>query len=580
MPVKRKLTAQMIIIIIQIIILAISRTILADSGAYGYIVDPNGSPVGGAVVTVLDSNSGVVAITTSGPNGFFQVSLLPGTYTLRVSKAGYVDKTIQFAIGKSGYPAFLGNITLDYAVQYSLPVRNITIPVLSYVNLPFTITNKGSRPEDVGIRVNTNCSLTVDFLQGTTIVSKASLNPGDTLSLQMRLWAPYQKTASCIVNIYLDTTVPRTISIQVNILNTTLGTISAQTKSITAQPGTTVSLPVKVTNTLSKTFTADLALGLPQGWTASLQDQNGNAVSTIQLDPQQSTQLLLKVYVPKDAEQASYPVQVKITGRDPYFTETLAFQVNIVAGTPNVALSLNAPHVDAYAGATAKFPFTLGNTGTADCLASFNLSGLPNGYKWQITDSQGNVVSQVYVKAGSTASLTLAVTIPPDVEPTTIPLTLSASCGSSMDKAQLSLGVMGTYKLSFVTQSFYMEMVPGSTQTFQIQVQNTGYSSLTNLNLAFTSVPKGFTVNIDPVNVLVLKPGDTATFTVTITTTGDINTGDYYLTFVVKADQLPQTSRDLHVYVKPQQSMVYVALAAVLLVVGALYLVYRRFGRR
>jgi len=552
----------------------------ADSGAYGYIVDPNGNPVGGTVVTVLDSNSGVVAITTSGPNGFFQVSLLPGTYTLRVSKAGYVDKTIQFTIGKTGYPVFVGNITLDYAVQYSLPVRNITIPILSYVSLPFTISNKGPRPEDIGIRVNTNCSLTVDFLQGTTIVSKASLNPGDTLSLQMRLWAPYQKTASCTVNIYLDTTVPRTIGIQVNILNKTLGTISAQTKSITAQPGTTVSLPVKVTNTLSETFTADLALGLPQGWTATLQDQNGNAVSTIQLDPQQSTQLLLKVYVPKDAEQASYPVQVKITGRDPYFTETLVFQVNIVAGTPNVALSLNAPHVDAYAGATAKFPFTLGNTGTADCLASFNLSGLPNGYKWQITDSQGNVVSQVYVKAGSTASLTLAVTIPPDVEPTTIPLTLSASCGSSMDKAQLSLGVMGTYKLSFVTQSFYLEMVPGSTQTFQIQVQNTGYSSLTNLNLAFTSVPNGFTVNVDPVNVLVLKPGDTATFTVTITTTGDINTGDYYLTFVVKADQLPQTSRDLHVFVKPQQSMVYVALVAVLLVVGALYLVYRRFGRR
>jgi uncharacterized membrane protein len=580
MPVKRKLTAQMIIITIQIIILAFSRTILADSGAYGYIVDPNGNPVGGAVVTVLDSNSGVVAMTTTGPNGFFQVALLPGTYTLRVSKAGYVDKTIQFSYGKTGYPVFLGNLTLDYAVQYSLPVRNITIPILTYVSLPFTITNKGPRPEDIGIRANTNCSLTVEFLQGTTIVSKASLNPGDTLSLQMRLWAPYQKTASCTVNIYLDTTVPRTIIMQVTILNTTLGTISAQTKSITAQPGTTVTLPVKVTNTLSKTFTADLALGLPQGWTATLQDQNGNAVSTIQLDPQQSTQLLLKVYVPKDAEQASYPVQVKITGRDPYFTETLAFQVNIVAGTPNVALSLSAPHVDAYAGATAKFPFTLGNTGTADCLASFNLSGLPNGYKWQITDSQGNVVSQVYVKAGSTASLTLAVTIPPEVEPTTIPLTLSASCGSSVDKAQLSLGVMGTYKLSFVTQSFYLETVPGSTQTFQIQVQNTGYSSLTNLNLAFTSVPKGFTVNVDPVNVLVLKPGDTATFTVTITTTGDINTGDYYLTFVVKADQLPQTSRDLHVFVKPQQSMVYVALVAVLLVVGALYLVYRRFGRR
>jgi len=38
----------------------------ADSGAYGYIVGSNGNPVGGAVVTVLDSNGGVVAITTSG----------------------------------------------------------------------------------------------------------------------------------------------------------------------------------------------------------------------------------------------------------------------------------------------------------------------------------------------------------------------------------------------------------------------------------------------------------------------------------------------------------------------------------
>ncbi|AGT36133.1 hypothetical protein N186_08985 [Thermofilum adornatum] len=123
----------------------------ADSGAYGYIVDPNGNPVGGEVVTVLDSNSGVVAMTTTGPNGFFQVALLPGTYTLRVSKAGYVDKTIQFTYGKTGYPVFLGNITLDYAVQYSLPVRNITIPILTYISFPFTNTNKGPRPEDVGL---------------------------------------------------------------------------------------------------------------------------------------------------------------------------------------------------------------------------------------------------------------------------------------------------------------------------------------------------------------------------------------------------------------------------------------------
>jgi uncharacterized membrane protein len=557
-----------------------AQLIYAEAGVNGYVIDPSGNPVSGAVITILDSNNAVVAVACTGANGFFQIPLLSGTYTLRVSKSGYAEKSVQFTIGKTSYTIFLGNITLEYSVQYSLPVRNVTIPALSYVYLPFTITNKGSRTEEVDLSAMADCGLTVDFVQGSMYVTKASINPGDSISLQLRIWAPYQQASKCRVNVFLNTTIPRTITIYVRVMNGSLGILSSQTTSVTASPGAVITIPVRISNTISKMFTADLQLSLPTEWTASIVDPSGNAVASIQLDPGQSLQLVLKVSIPKEALQGTYPVLLKIVGRDPYFAESLAFQVQVVTGTPLISLSFNAPHVDAYAGSTAKFPFTLSNTGTADCLASFNLSGLPSGYKWQITDNQGNVLSQVYVKPGSAASLVLAVTIPPAVEPTTIPLILTTSCGPSTDKAQLSLGVMGTYKLSFVTQNFYLEMVPGTTQTFQVQVQNTGYSSLTNLNLAFTSVPSGFTVNVDPVNVLVLKPGETTTFTVTLTTTGDINTGDYYLAFIVNADQLPQTSRDLHVFVKPQQSILYLAAVIVVVVVIALYFAYRRFGRR
>jgi len=76
---------------------------------------------------------------------------LSGTYTLRVSKSSFAEKSVEFTNGKTSYAIFLGNMTLEYSVQYSLPVRNITIPALSYVYLPFTITNNGSRTEEVDL---------------------------------------------------------------------------------------------------------------------------------------------------------------------------------------------------------------------------------------------------------------------------------------------------------------------------------------------------------------------------------------------------------------------------------------------
>jgi hypothetical protein len=84
-------------------------------------------------------------------NRFLPDPLLSGTYTLRVSKSSCAEKSVEFTNGKTSYTIFLGNMTLEYSVQYSLPVRNITIPILTYISLPFTITNKGPRPEDVGL---------------------------------------------------------------------------------------------------------------------------------------------------------------------------------------------------------------------------------------------------------------------------------------------------------------------------------------------------------------------------------------------------------------------------------------------
>jgi Predicted membrane protein len=174
----------------------------------------------------------------------------------------------------------------------------------------------------------------------------------------------------------------------------------------------------------------------------------------------------------------------------------------------------------------------------------------------------------------------LSVSVPPLAEPTAISFKLTASAGSSADELPLSLGVLGRYELSFVTQNFYLEITPGSSGAFELQLRNTGYSSLTNVAVTPVSVPSDFTVDVNPPNVLLLKPGDTATFTVTVSTQATVDAGDYYVTLVVKADQVDPVSRDLHVYVRAASSTAYYMLALVVILIVAAVLAYRRFGRR
>ncbi|MEM1691461.1 MAG: NEW3 domain-containing protein [Thermofilaceae archaeon] len=131
-----------------------------------------------------------------------------------------------------------------------------------------------------------------------------------------------------------------------------------------------------------------------------------------------------------------------------------------------------------------------------------------------------------------------------------------------------------------MTQNFYLEMAPGSTSTFQLTVSNTGYSSLTNLALTATSVPSGFTLSIEPRNVLLLKPGESATFTLVLTTDPTLDAGDYYVTLTLRADQLDPVSRDLHVYVRAASSPAYVAAAVVVIIAAAVLIAFRRLGRR
>ncbi len=552
-------------------------------GITGIIVDPEGSPVPGVKVVAYGSGNLVAAQAYTTAQGGFYLQLptdASSTYTLKFIKPGYVEKAITITVSKDMLSASVGEITLDYSIAISMPITSIQIPVLESVFLPVSIVNRGSAREEVSLTVVDSCGLNVSFHSGGLRINALRLNPGDSQSLTLEIKAPFTAPPSCTVRILFNGTVPREKTVDVTVKETSLNLLSTQLTSIHCAPGSVIQLPLTITNTLQESIKARVLLDVPGDWKASVSSPTGGLIGEVYLQPGSVLQATLQINVPREAQPKAYTVTVTLDGVQPMLRDSFTLSVVVTGGSPLIRLTPLAPHVDTYAGKSGSFRFRLENIGDADCLVGFNVRGLPEGYRWTVTDLQGNAVSQIYLGAGGSSELILSVNVPPLAEPSVATFTLEALAKGSSDEVALSLGVLGRYELSFVTQSFYLEMNPGSSGVFNVQIKNTGYSSLTNVALSLVSTPSGFSADVNPTNVLLLKPGETATFTIALTADATVDTGDYYVTFMVKADQIDALRRDLHVYVKPASSVAYIALAAVAVLAVAVAAAFRRFGRR
>ncbi|MEM0376290.1 MAG: NEW3 domain-containing protein [Thermofilum sp.] len=550
-------------------------------GVMGYVVSRDGKPVAGVEVIVYDSNNVVVASTSTSADGFFTVPLMPGTYTLKLSKQGYVEKSIAFTVSKTTYyTANLGTIVLDYALSVSLPITALQLSALGTATVPVTVSNKGPATENLTIELSGNCSLDVKLYSGSAPVNSLSLGPGETVSLTLKVKAPYMQPAVCSIFAMFSGSTTQVRNLLVSVVQQPLGLLSSQLEALKAAPGSVLQIPLKISNPLSDPVRAALEISTPPGWGAVVKDATGTIIAQLRLDSGAFTQATLMLSVPREASPGTYPITLTLRGVDPYFIEKLTINVTVASSTPALRLTTPTPFVNTYAGKTAQYQLSLSNLGDSDCVASVAVSGLPQGYTWALKDAQGNVVSQVYLPAGGSLTLYLAVSVPPLAEPGAVSFQVSVTAGSTGDSLGLSLGILGSYKLSYVTQNFYVEMLPGSTSTFQVTVRNDGYSSLTNVKLSVASTPSGFTASVSPQNVLLLKPGNTTTFTVSVTADPTVDAGDYYISLVLSADQVDAQSRDLHVFVKPPSTPAYYAVLAAALLLAGVVLAFRKFGRR
>ncbi|MGQ9478842.1 MAG: NEW3 domain-containing protein, partial [Thermoproteota archaeon] len=541
----------------------------------GVVKDICGNPLGYVDVIIYDSSGYYIGRTRTLLGGDFSVYLSAGSYKLKFEKTGYESKTLSISVSNS---MNIGEIILDYALSLSISQVYLKVEESSDVSIPISIENKGSEKETMFFSVSVPDGWSADLYSGSVGVSALILDPGNAQSLTLKIYVPYGVRGLYNVTVKASGSTIQSVNVTLLVEKSDAQILTAMYPITQATPGSEVVFDFTVRNILTHGFTGILSLKLPSGWSGNIVKSDGSILYGVSLEPGASVNARLKLSIPLNEAPEKYETVLFLKTQT--FEAELPFSIIITKGMPRIKLWTDTPYVDAYAGSVATFSIQVENIGDSNGMVDISVLDLPEGYSWAIRDLSGNALSKLYLKAGESKGLNVVVNIPPLAEPDVKLVRVQANAENSSDQLNLELGILGKYGLSYVTQSFYCETTAGDLAVFTLEVKNTGYSPLSNLAIEVTDIPNGFSINIDPNIVLLLKPQESSTFSITITTDADLSAGDYYLTLNLKADQVQASTRSLHVYVKQRGEVMLIGIIILVIMASALLLLYRRYGRR
>jgi uncharacterized membrane protein len=353
--------------------------------------------------------------------------------------------------------------------------------------------------------------------------------------------------------------------------------------SIAVAPGSNPSFDLTVT--APSDGTVDLSVtGTPSGWKSTLHG-GGFVVTGVSIVGGKAATARLDVEVPADTTTTS--ATLTVTARKGGDSATLPVKVSVDANVAgDITLTTSSPTLTGPSDSPFNFDLTLTNGSAEDQTVSATATTQDPG--WTVTTklAQANAASTV-VKAGSTTTITVTATPPPNAPAKLTEIDVSATAGGQTISGKLGVQITGTYTLSIETPNQLVSAhgPAGSGTTQQVVITNTGTAPLTNVKLTSTK-PTNWDVTFDQNGTIPSIDVDkSVTVTATITPSGDAVTGDYKVTLTATSDA-PQgataATGDLAMTFTVETSPIWLlaGFALIIVILGALFYIFRTYGRR
>lgn len=319
------------------------------------------------------------------------------------------------------------------------------------------------------------------------------------------------------------------------------------------------------------------ARSFPKDWEYNIL-ANGKSIEQLSIRPGNEQQITVEVNVPLKVKKDAYSFDLVANGNGDT-NATLPFLVNVSEqGTFKTEFTTEQPNMEGNADASFSYTATLKNQ-TADKQLYALSSKAPRGWNVQFK-ADGNSVTSVTLEPNESKEITVDVTPAKDVKGETYKIPIKASSGSTSSEIELEAVVTGTYALELTTPSGNLssDVTAGGDQTIELVMKNTGTSDLTDIALK-ASTPPNWKAEFENDTIPVVEAGGEEKIKVTITAPDDAIAGDYVTTFTAEA---PEASSEaaFRVSVKASTLWGFVGVAIILIVIGGLYYIFKKYGRR
>lgn len=204
---------------------------------------------------------------------------------------------------------------------------------------------------------------------------------------------------------------------------------------------------------------------------------------------------------------------------------------------------------------------------------------VPKG--WTVVfNAEGNQVAALQLDSGKTEPISIAITASPMAKPGKYEIPVSAVAG--MDSLQLKLEAVlsGSYGLNVTTPSGKLSenVTEGNNRSLELLIQNTGTLPLNGVELS-AQAPNSWNATFDTSMIARLDPGQSQQVKVNIAIPEKTIAGDYLLVLNAK-NVNADSSASIRMTVKTSLLSGWLGILIILLAIGLVYYLIRKYGRR
>ncbi|MGD9131641.1 MAG: NEW3 domain-containing protein [Candidatus Bathyarchaeota archaeon] len=411
------------------------------SAIRGYVVDEDGVVLSGVTVELI-SDGAISADTFTNPHGYFVIDEIEfGMYSLRLKKLGYVE--VVKSITLQTEPINIGTTVLFRALKLSTSTLRLVSNLGNQVTIPFTAQNSGEETEVVDFLISSPNEWSARVIAQSYEVTKVSLAPGQSMSLQLEITVPLTASLDRDYNISLTAIGITNSSLMFTILTCT-------------QPTATVS--GRIVDEYGNGIQVAVDSCLSDGTFIQSAETSSDGYFTIELP----IGTAFSLHFSKDGY---------VTATETVSFESAGEKLELGEIVISEALTLFASVLNTVANPGEKLllPFVVSNIGEDIELVEFSVSD-SNEWSAKISSQNGREIKSAALSPSSTLNLQLEVTVPLASDGANN-LTLTA-IGKTVSTIDFLINVEPTSESMLFCRFPGKWAIPGDPIAFQVELKN------------------------------------------------------------------------------------------------------------